>query len=72
LTAPIQTLFEARDCGDREASYQALVELFAMTEQPVPWAYEVWDKLLTDLNDKDGAKRSFSAQMLTRLAISDP
>ena len=68
----IQRLFDARDSADRDAAYNALVELFAMTEKPVPWAYDVWERLVLDLRDKDGAKRSFSAQMLTRLAVSDP
>ena len=67
-----QALFAARDASDRDEAYRALVELFAMTERPVPWAYDVWDGLLADLTHKDGHKRSFAAQMLERLAISDP
>ncbi len=68
----IEALFEARFSSDRGASYQALVELFAITEQPVNWAYDVWDRMLAELSHRDGARRSFAAQLLARLAISDP
>ncbi len=68
----IQALFDARDGADARASQQALQRLFEITEEPVDWAYEVWDSLLGDLTHEDNHKRSFSAQMLTRLAISDP
>ena len=72
MNAEIQALFEARDSGDEDVSYEALQQLFAMTEEPVDWAYDVWDDLVADLTHGDNHKRSFSAQMLTRLAISDP
>lgn len=68
----VEALFADRDSPDREAAYQALVTLFEMTEEPVDWAYDVWDKLLNDLTHREGQRRAFSAQMLTRLAISDP
>jgi len=72
MNAEIQALFEARDSGDEDASHEALQRLFAMTEEPVDWAYDVWEDLVNDLTHEDNHKRSFSAQMLTRLAISDP
>jgi len=65
-------LFAARDLADRGASYEALEELFRMTERPVGWAYEYWDRLLGDLTHRGGDRRAFAAQMLSRLAISDP
>jgi len=68
----IRKLFADRDSTDRDVAYQALVALFAETEKPVAWAYEVWDQLLSELTHKAGNKRAFAAQMLTRLAISDP
>ncbi len=68
----IQALFAARDSDDAGASHEALRQLFQIAEEPVDWAYEVWDSLLRDLSHEDHHKRSFSAQMLTRLAISDP
>lgn len=67
-----RALLADRESEDREVAYQALVGLFKMAEKPVEWAYEVWDQLLDDLTHRDGHRRAFSAQMLTRLAISDP
>lgn len=68
----VGALFADRDSPDREVAYQALVGLFEMTEKPVEWAYEFWDRLLNDLTHRAGHKRAFAAQMLARLAISDP
>jgi hypothetical protein len=67
-----RTLLADRRSPDREVAYQTLVELFRKTEERVAWAYEVWDALLGDLEHREGARRAFAAQMLTRLAISDP
>ncbi|HEX7049723.1 MAG TPA: hypothetical protein VF188_05875 [Longimicrobiales bacterium] len=67
-----RALFADRESPDREVAYQALVGLFEMTEKPVDWAYEFWDRLLSDLTHRAGDKRAFAAQMLARLAISDP
>lgn len=72
MDAEIRAWFAARDSGDDTRSYEALKRLFELTEQPVDWAYEVWDPLVADLAHADNHKRSFSAQMLARLAISDP
>ncbi|MBX3220980.1 MAG: hypothetical protein KF795_10720 [Labilithrix sp.] len=36
------------------------------------WAYDVWSTLVADLEHSDLHKRSFAAQMLARMAISDP
>ena len=68
----IQALFADRESGDSDASYRALKELFSMTEEPVDWAYDVWDRLLEDLEHKEGSVRAFTSQLLTRLAVSDP
>ncbi|WP_349774455.1 hypothetical protein [Mesobacillus maritimus] len=43
-----------------------------VTKEPVNWAYEVWNQLVTELTDKDAHKRSRAAQFLSQLAISDP
>lgn len=72
MDSEVKALFAARDGEDSTASYEALVELFRLTEQPVDWAYDVWDQLVADLTSPDNHKRAFSAQMLSRLAISDP
>ncbi len=67
-----KALFADRESPDREVAYQALESLWELTEEPVDWAYEVWDQLLSDLTHREGSTRAFSAQLLTRLAISDP
>lgn len=67
-----RTLFAARTGDDRTASYEALVTLFARTDAPVDWAYEVWDGLRDDLRSRDPHARAFAAQLLWRLAKSDP
>jgi hypothetical protein len=72
MNARVRALFADRESPDRNVAYQALVVLFEATENPVPWAYQVWDRLLSDLTHRAGDKRAFAAQMLARLAISDP
>ncbi len=71
MNARVRELFAARDSSDREAAYQAFNELMALADEPVSWGYEVWDRMVGDLSHKDGSKRSFAAQMLARLAVSD-
>lgn len=69
----IQDLFELSKNGTKEERYNALIELNSTLEQPVDWAYDVWDDLIELLSDKDGHQRSRAAQYLSRLAAySDP
>jgi len=68
----VRKLLTDRASGDGEVAYQAVCSLFAMAEEPVDWAYEAWDELLSELEDRAGHRRAFAAQMLARLAISDP
>jgi hypothetical protein len=42
------------------------------TEQPVTWAYDVWDELLQALQHKDNHRRAIAAQLLCNLAKIDP
>ena len=72
MNARVRALFAARESSDRDAGYQAFVELMALAEQQVSWSYEVWDQMVGDLSHKDGHKRAFAAQLLARLALSDP
>lgn len=51
---------------------QAYTTLLSLTEQPVGWAYQVWDGLLADLKDPDNHIRAIGAQVLCNLAKSDP
>lgn len=57
---------------DGTARYEALNALLATTEQPVAWAYGVWDELLATLRHPDNHQRAIAAQLLCNLAKSDP
>ncbi|MFH1299679.1 MAG: hypothetical protein ABIK07_01365 [Planctomycetota bacterium] len=56
---------------DREIQHQAFLSLIKETEKPVEWAYEVWDKLVSDLSHKNNRRRAIAAQLLCNLAKSD-
>jgi len=72
VNARVRSLFAERESPDRSEAYEAFVGLMALAEKPVEWSYEVWDPMVADLSHRDGHKRAFAAQMLARLAISDP
>lgn len=57
---------------DRDLQNEAFSYILKATEQPVDWAYEVWDQLLEGLRHKDNHVRAISAQILANLAKSDP
>jgi len=58
--------------SDRGAQNRAYTAVLAAAEQPVDWAYEVWDDVVAHLSAKDNHDRSIAAQLLSRLASSDP
>jgi hypothetical protein len=57
---------------DRERQNEAFFAILAATDQPVDWAYDVWDGLVADLRHKDNHVRAIAAQVLSNLAKSDP
>jgi hypothetical protein len=57
------------DVDTRQAAYDGLMRV---TDKPVDWAYDVWDELLAKLRHKDGHQRAIAAQLLCKLAKSDP
>lgn len=57
---------------DREAQNQAFFAFLEATEQPVDWAYEIWDDVVANLSHKDNHNRAIAAQLLANLAKSDP
>lgn len=65
-------LFEDSRSTDKERLYTSYMAILEATEQPVDWAYEVWDRLVDDLGHRDGHQRSRAAQYLANLAKSDP
>jgi HEAT repeat protein len=57
---------------DGDVRYAAFMALLAITDEPVDWAYEVWNELLANLRHKDNHQRAIAAQLLSNLAKSDP
>jgi hypothetical protein len=56
---------------DRELQNKAFFYVLEATEEPVDWAYEVWDKLVGGLSYSDNHVRAIAAQVLCNLAKSD-
>ena len=57
---------------DRSLQNEAFFSILKETEEPIDWAYEVWDSLVEGLQHKDNHVRAISAQILANLAKSDP
>jgi hypothetical protein len=68
----IRALLAGRESPDRERAYQAFGELMGLAEARVEWSYQVWDEMVRELSHRDGQRRAFAAQLLSRLALSDP
>src|SRR5258705_7343833 len=58
--------------ADKDRQNAAFASLDAATQEPVDWAYEVWDDLLRILVEGDNRQRAIGAQILCNLAKSDP
>lgn len=67
-----RTLVDDIHSKDKDLQNKAYFALMGATDKPVAWAYEVWDKMVTDLGDKDNHVRAIAAQVLSNLAKSDP
>lgn len=72
MDATTQTHVDNLTSADKETQNQAYYALLAATEQPVDWAYDIWDDLVAYLSHKDNHLRAIAAQLLSNLAISDP
>jgi hypothetical protein len=57
---------------DRDLQNVAFSFVLEATDNPVDWAYEVWDDLVANLKHKDNHNRAIAAQVLCNLAKSDP
>lgn len=71
MNPTIESHFENLNSTDKNTQYEAYNQIIATTQQPVDWAYEIWDQLRDDLDDPDNHRRSRAAQFLSHLAISD-
>ena len=58
--------------ADKSLQNEAFAELMAMTAEPVPWAYAIWDDVVRLCADADNRRRAIAAQVLANLAKSDP
>ncbi len=56
---------------DDKVRYEALQAILGITEEKVGWVYEVWDGLLTKLDDENSYQRSIAIMVLCNLAKSD-
>ena len=72
LPAQFRELIEALRSRSKDNHDRAFEGLSKATDQPVAWAYEVWDDLLLTLREGDNRQRSIAAQILSNLAKSDP
>src|SRR6266545_7322173 len=66
------TQFDNLWSQDRELQNKAFTHILKLTDNPVDWAYEVWEELLANLVDKDNHNRAIATQVLCNLAKSDP
>jgi HEAT repeat protein len=73
MDAALRRHFDNIHLTVRETQGAAFQHLLAAATLPgANWAYAVWDELVEALRDPDNRKRSTAAQLLCRLALSDP
>ena len=72
LRFPYQARMEDLRSADKDRQNAAFASLDEATQEPVAWAYEVWDDLLRILVEGDNRQRAIGAQILCNLAKSDP
>lgn len=68
----IQTNIENIQSEDKVLQNKAYFFILEATNQPVDWAYDVWNEMIEGLSHKDNHVRAISAQVLSNLAKSDP
>ena len=59
----------SEEAARENAAFEYFMEA---TNQPVGWAYEVWDEVVQRLADRSNRQRAIAAQLLCGLAKSDP
>ena len=68
----IHTNIENIQSEDKVLQNKAYFFILEATNQPVDWAYDVWNEMIEGLSHKDNHVRAISAQVLSNLAKSDP
>src|SRR5690242_5601205 len=72
LRFPYPARMEDLRSADKDRQNAAFAFLEETTQEPVDWAYEIWDDLLHLLVAGDNRQRAIAAQILCNLAKSDP
>lgn len=67
-----RTYFNNIYSPDRAIQHTAFMNLLSMTDEPVEWAYEVWQELVAGLTHENNRVRAIASQLLINLAKSDP
>ena len=57
---------------DPQRQNAAFLHVLQATDQPVDWAYAVWDEMVASLRHRNNRVRAIAAQVLCNLAKSDP
>jgi hypothetical protein len=68
----MRTYLDNLRSSDKQLQNEAFYAVVEATDQPVDWAYEIWDSLVEDLSHKDNHRRAIASQVLANLARSDP
>jgi hypothetical protein len=72
MDSMILTSLDGLRSGQREQQDAAYSHLMALTETAVPWAYDVWEEVVSLLAHPSNRTRAIAAQLLCNLAKSDP
>ena len=57
---------------DGDVRFEAMNTILTATNEPVDWAYDVWDEMVAMLRHDHNHVRAIAAQVLCNLAKSDP
>ena len=68
----IRKILDDLQSTDVDVQYAAYVAIMKITDEPVGWAYDVWDECLRNLRHTNNHIRSQASQLLCNLAKSDP
>lgn len=72
MNKAIQANFVNIYSEDRALQNTAFMNLLEITEEPVDWAYEIWDEMVESLSHKNNCVRAIASQIPINLTKSDP
>ena len=71
MNKKIEKSFEELGSTDDKIRMAALQHLLKITDSPVDWVYEVWDRLHEKLDHENSYQRSIAVMLLSNLAKGD-